>query len=266
MSLVKGIDQELARAYTDASLSYDETRFHPVLEEFMISALLKLLGVREGMHILDVAAGTGRTAIPFAQTGATVIAIDLTPAMIARMRAKATLLDSGNLHTQQANARHLPFPDHTFDVVVSLRFFHLFPLDDQTSLLREMHRVVRPGGQVLVEYNNARSFWVGGFIPDALRCLHGKRPLSRVSHSQLQTLYKDYDIVRLQGFSWPFVGAITRISPRVGKLLLEFSMRDEFAKYARFVWAASVKPDLGRATITVDNHTTGKRRAYMTSG
>lgn len=242
---MKQSDQELSRSYTRISSFYDETRFGvPFLEEFVLSALLELLDLQEGMRVLDVAAGTGRTAVPLAELGVTVMAMDLTWAMIARMRSKAQQTAWQNLHIQQANARRLPFPDHTFDAVLSLRFFHLFPVRDQMALLHEMHRVVKPGGMVLVEYTNAGSFLVGRVLQDASRRLRRKKPLSRTGSSQIQDLYRDYPIVRRQGFSLPFIGAVARISPGVARWLLEFSMRDGVSRYSRFMWIVSTKSDL----------------------
>lgn len=240
-------DWELMQGYTRVSKFYDETRFVGVVESFMISALLDLLNVRPGMRVLDVAAGTGRTAIPLAGTGATVMALDLTSAMLAQMRIKASSLNLDNLSIQQANARFLPFPDHTFDVVLSFRFFHLFSPEDQQALLDELHRVVKPGGRVFVEYNNAGALWVGGILHNLVRLFKNHKPLNRQRGGELQAIYKHVQITRLQGFSWPFMGTIARLSPRLARSLLALSMKAGLRKFARYVWVESTKsvPDEG---------------------
>lgn len=207
----------------------------------MCSALLKLLDVQAGIRVLDVAAGTGRTAIPLAKTGAMVAALDLTPAMIGRMRCKVLTHNLKNLHLQQANARFLPFPDNTFDVVLSFRFLHLFSVEDQVLLLDEFHRVARLGGKVLVEYNNSGARWAGGIFQDISRFARGKNPLSRAKASQLQTLYQHYQVLQQQGFSLPFIGAVARLSPGIANRLLKLSMQDRARPYARYLWIVSAK-------------------------
>jgi len=249
--LNKKNDNELMQGYTRVSSCYDETRFVGVAESFMITALLGILNVQPGMRVLDVAAGTGRTAIPLAGTGAMVMALDLTAAMLAHAQAKARSLNLDNLNIQQANARFLPFPDHTFDVVLSFRFFHLFSLEDQQALLDELHRVAKPGGGVFVEYNNAGALWVGGIFHNLFRIFKKQKPLNRQHGDELQTLYKHVQISRLQGFSWPFMGTIGRLSPRLVRSLLALSMKDRLRSFARFVWVESKKHVSGERTFSV---------------
>lgn len=238
---MKRSDSELLRAYTNVSVTYDQAHVIPFFDDFVSSAIVKMLGVREGMRVLEVAAGTGRTAIPLAETGAMVTAIDLTPSMLVQMQSKARELGLRSLHIHRANARCLPFSDNTFDAAISLRFFHLFCVQDQCALLREMHRVVKSDGVVLVEHNNGNSFWAGRIVQDLLRRLKGQNPVSRISRSQLRDLYQDYEIVHRQGLSWHGLGRIARLSPMAAKLLLELSMRNELAKYTRFTWVVSAE-------------------------
>jgi len=242
---MKHKEQELLQAYTRVSSSYDETRFVTDVEDFMLSALLKLLNVRPEMRLLDVAAGTGRTAIPLARTGATVMALDLTPAMMERMRSKAQASGLANLHLQQANAQLLPFPEHTFDIVISFRFFHLFSLEDQIPILSEMHRVSKPDGKVLVEYNNAGAAWTGGIVQDIFRRSKKQQSLNRVNREHLQKLYQPYRVLKQQGFSWPFIGTVARLSPKVAHTLLRWSMNDQLRRYSRYIWVLSTKSPSG---------------------
>ena len=109
MKATERSDSQIRDAYTQASSTYDEKRFVPRVEDYVVSALVELTGAKEGTHVLDVAAGTGRTAIPLAKTGATVVALDITPAMIERMRCKADGLGLKNLEIERANARQMPF-------------------------------------------------------------------------------------------------------------------------------------------------------------
>ena len=80
--------------------------------------LIEATGIGPGDRVLDVAAGTGSVAIPAAQTGATVVASDLTPELLARGQAIAAERGVA-LEWREANAEDLPFGDNEFDAVVS---------------------------------------------------------------------------------------------------------------------------------------------------
>jgi ubiquinone/menaquinone biosynthesis C-methylase UbiE len=104
-------------------------------------------GVREGVRFLDVAAGSGALSIPAARLGAAVLAIDQSPAMLEHLRARARR-DGLDIETRVMDGQALPFADDTFDVAGSQVGVMLFP--DMPQGIREMVRVVKPGGRVLV--------------------------------------------------------------------------------------------------------------------
>ncbi len=115
---------------------------------------LRLANVREGQQVLDVACGTGRGTVGLAQAvGAPgqVDALDLSDAMLDRARAKIEKLGlSSRVHFKQGNARELPYPAESFDVVYNGYMFDLIPLDGFTPILTEMARVLKPGGQLVL--------------------------------------------------------------------------------------------------------------------
>jgi SAM-dependent methyltransferase len=98
---------------------------------------------RQGARILDCGSGTGVNLPLLAQYG-TPVGIDLswTGLYLARER--------GERHLAQASAARLPFADAVFDVVVSFDVMQTLPDDDEKAALREMHRVLRPGGHLVV--------------------------------------------------------------------------------------------------------------------
>lgn len=99
-----------------------------------------------GLDLLDVACGSGNAALPAARAGARVTGLDLVPALLAKGRAKAA--NRGvTIRWVEGDAEQLPFPDTSFDRVVST-FGHMFaPRHRQTA--DEMLRVCRPGGIIV---------------------------------------------------------------------------------------------------------------------
>ena len=106
--------------------------------------------VKEGQQVLDIAGGTGDLALAFApKVGASgqVVHTDINEAMLLEGRNR--LLDAGvSLLTLVCDAEHLPFSDAHFDVVTVA--FGLRNMTHKDAALREMNRVLKPGGKLLV--------------------------------------------------------------------------------------------------------------------
>jgi ubiquinone/menaquinone biosynthesis C-methylase UbiE len=103
-------------------------------------------GVQPGMLVLDVACGTGNAARPAARAGAHVTGLDLVPKLLEAGRAKARA-EGLEIEWQEGDAEDLPFPDGSFDRVLST-FGHMFaPRHQRTAT--EMARVCRRGGAIV---------------------------------------------------------------------------------------------------------------------
>ena len=107
--------------------------------------LCEALDVRAGQKVLDVAAGNGNVSLAAARRWCDVVATDYVPALLerARERAAAERLD---MEFREADAEALPFPDGSFDVVVST--FGVMFTPDQDRAAAEMIRVCRRGGRI----------------------------------------------------------------------------------------------------------------------
>ena len=112
--------------------------------------LLRHAALQARERVLDVACGTGivaRQAAPLVGTEGQVVALDMNPAMLAVARALPAP-PGATIRWQEGNAMALPFPEGSFDVVLCQHGLPFFP--DRAGAVREMHRVLAPGGRALV--------------------------------------------------------------------------------------------------------------------
>ena len=112
-------------------------------------ALVESLGVTSGMKVLDLGSGDGTTAVPEAQRGADVLAVDIASNLVAAGNARARELGLANLTFQEGDASDLSdLDDDSFDLVVSIfgAMFAPRPYD----VAKEMVRVTRPGGRIVM--------------------------------------------------------------------------------------------------------------------
>jgi ubiquinone/menaquinone biosynthesis C-methylase UbiE len=116
------------------------------------SQVLSLLALRAGEHFLDVACGTGvltRLAVTAVGAEGRVVGLDLSPGMLANARsATYGLAGAERIEWIEGDAGTLPFPDASFDAVGCQLGLQFVP--DRGRALREMHRVLKPGGRVTV--------------------------------------------------------------------------------------------------------------------
>lgn len=108
---------------------------------------LRVARVRPGEKVLDLATGTGITAIAARERGAQVTGADLTPELLAVAREKAAAAGFDDIEFREGDAEALPFADASFDVVLST-CGHMFA-PDQPRVAAELARVTRPGGRVV---------------------------------------------------------------------------------------------------------------------
>lgn len=159
-SRVSGMFDQVAAGYdrTNTVLSLGNDRFWR-------AAMTRTVAPRRGQRILDLAAGTGVSSASLARSGAEVVAADFSPGMIAegqrRYGAGAPGGGIPNLSFVQADATALPFGDDEFDAVAIS--FGLRNVNDPKKALREMLRVTKPGGRlVIAEFSHPPSAVFGG--------------------------------------------------------------------------------------------------------
>ena len=117
------------------------------------------LKLHSGAKVLDVGCGTGASALPAAHAvgkNGSVVGIDLATRLLDRARAKALAAGLDNVEFRLADMTALNYPDESFDAVVSV--FSIFFVPDMESMVRELWRMVRPGGKLAVTTWGPRIF------------------------------------------------------------------------------------------------------------
>ena len=134
--------------YDDFSGWYERERhrgYHAMLDDLEVDAVRPYV---KHLHVLEVGCGTGLVLEKLSKVARTVKGVDLSPGMLAKARARG-------LDVREGSATNLPFPDDTFDAVVSFKVLAHVP--DLGGAVREMVRVTRPGGHVAIELYNPLS-------------------------------------------------------------------------------------------------------------
>ena len=117
-----------------------------IKDERALELLVEASGAGPDDTVLDVACGPGLVVAAFAKVARHATGIDVTPAMLAR--ARELTAGRANVTLDHGDVLPLPYPDATFSIVVSRFAFHHF--NDPGAVLKEMRRVCRPGGRVVV--------------------------------------------------------------------------------------------------------------------
>ena len=137
--------EQVSAMFTEVAEGYDRT--NTILSggnaALWRMATVKAVNPTAGERVLDIAAGTGTSSAALAKSGAEVVAVDFSPGMIAEGRKRHP-----GLTFVEGDAEELPFPAKSFDAVTIS--FGLRNVNDPHKALREMRRVVRPGGRLVV--------------------------------------------------------------------------------------------------------------------
>lgn len=200
---------DVRKAFAPVAANYVTSSFHASSER--LDEVIELAQPLPADVVLDVATGTGNTALALAPRVARVVGLDLTPEMLDQAREVASERGVGNVEWVLGDAEELPFPDASFDLWVSRAAPHHFHHLERS--LSEASRVLRPGGRAVV---------IDGSGPrEARDHLHQVERLRDPSHVRMQTLEEWIEHLEAAGFAveearlrqleWDFEPWITRI-------------------------------------------------------
>ena len=158
------LEDPLKQAKAKAAATYDAAADHfddePLRFWERIGArAVARLDLQTGANVLDVGCGTGASALPAAEAVGSdgfVIGVDLSARLLEQARRKAKARGLANVEFRLADMTALGYPDGRFDAVVSV--FSIFFVPDMEGLVRELWRMVRPGGQLAVTTWGPRIF------------------------------------------------------------------------------------------------------------
>ncbi|WP_405490024.1 demethylmenaquinone methyltransferase [Streptomyces sp. NBC_00096] len=136
---------EVASMFDGVAANYDLTNDVLSLGQARLwrKEVAKAVAARPGQLVLDLAAGTATSSLPFAATGAYVVPCDFSLGMLREGKKRNPWLP-----LTAGDATRLPFKDGVFDTVTIS--FGLRNVQDTDAALRELYRVTKPGGQVVI--------------------------------------------------------------------------------------------------------------------
>jgi SAM-dependent methyltransferase len=134
---------------------FDNLRESPEVEPYAFSNLVHDYEGSAGKAVLDYGCGNGYVLAQYARNGATVSGVDVTEAAIELAKARFALLGREGTFVQN-DGETIPFEDGVFDVACSMGVLHHIP--DPAPVVAELHRVLKPGGRLIVMLYNRDSF------------------------------------------------------------------------------------------------------------
>jgi SAM-dependent methyltransferase len=166
------VDDVAARGFQAGAGAYEAAR--PGYPAAAVAVLRDELGVGDGVRVCDLAAGTGKLTRHLRKLGADVVAVE----PVAAMREQLATAVPG-VEVLDGTAEEIPLPDASVEVVTVAQAFHWF---DSLAALREIARVLRPGGGLALLWNerDERTAWVA----EMSRLIHWhERTVSRYQHT-----------------------------------------------------------------------------------
>ena len=178
---------ELRRSFTAQAAGFESGTYHLSKKEYLDYLVLRT-GPKQTDHVLEVAAGTcvcGRALAPYCNQ---VTCLDLTPAMPETGRSEAEKQGITNITYVTGVAEELPFPDNSFDMVISRLAFHHFV--NPQVIFAEKVRVLKKGGR-LVMWDMTPADLAQRQKIDRIETLRDPSHTREMSKEEMQKLYAD---------------------------------------------------------------------------
>lgn len=196
------------------------------------------IGIPAGSRVLDVACGTGNTALPAAKAGASVTGVDIATNSLERAKQRAES-EGLNIRFQEGDAEELPFADHSFDVVLTMFGAMFAPRPEKVAA--ELLRVCKPDGVIAMANWTPQGFVGKSFQVTAKRVPPPPVPPpvlwgdEKVVHERLGSRAKQIQCTRQNAhFAYPFTPreVVSFFRRHFGPTQVAFSRLDEAGQAA----------------------------------
>jgi len=169
-------------------------------DEAILDRICDAAGMKAGRRVLDVACGPGIVVEAMGRRGGEVYGCDITTAMLEKARARTAVVGLKNVTFVPGRAEALPFESEYFDVVVSRSAVHHFA--DPPAAVREMARVVRPGGRVITVDVMAAESLQEGALHNALEIIRDPSHVRMLPRTELHRVLGDAGLKVDSCVSW----------------------------------------------------------------
>jgi cyclopropane fatty-acyl-phospholipid synthase-like methyltransferase len=193
MSLTAELQPDQQPGRWDDHVAVYEQVFEPLSAAFA-TRTFEFLDLRPGARLIDVGAGAGAAALMAASRGANVLAIDVSPAMAARIAARAKdAAMADRVHACVMDGMTLGLPGARFDAAISIFGVILFP--DAAAGMREIARVLKPGGRAaIVTWTETERYELAARLLAAIAAIRG--PQAPPASLPAQLRFRDEPVFR----------------------------------------------------------------------
>jgi ubiquinone/menaquinone biosynthesis C-methylase UbiE len=155
--------EKIAQGYSMKASEYDEIRLKDahgaLLSQHDIALVNNMLNPPRDVRLLELGAGTGRFTLPILERGYSILATDVNESLLEGLREKvARCAAAQRCEVRNESIFSLSFSDNSIDYAYSLHVIPRFlTLDEQAAAIKEVGRVLKPGGRFLFNFRNSKS-------------------------------------------------------------------------------------------------------------
>ncbi|PIX17842.1 hypothetical protein COZ71_01145 [Candidatus Desantisbacteria bacterium CG_4_8_14_3_um_filter_40_12] len=216
------VDSFLKEAYSKQATTYDQHRseiasigFYQELTDRFVE---EIIPINAETKVLDIASGTGRGVLSMSKKEGKIFGADISLSMCQEAKKKAETGKVNNVYFTTGAARLLPFKENSFDVITTMMFFHLVPKHLWEDIIKDMQRVLKPGGVLILEFSSP----FHGIFIEFFRSLFVKKKHSLWPH-EAKKLFQGMKIIRKCGSYIPGTYRVFCINQKLGMLMLKLA-------------------------------------------
>ena len=154
--ILKQTKKQFKERYETAAKTYDKARSQTfmgkMIDRLQVEFIYNNIPKKSNIKVLEAGCGTGRILIPLAKKGINCYGIDPSSNMLAILEKKKNDL---NIELKKGDIEKIPYPGNTFDIVFTMHV--LMHMTSHKKAIKEMYRVLKPGGKLIADFPNKNS-------------------------------------------------------------------------------------------------------------